>query len=79
MDTNECRSSRGVQAAPSLAALVIFWNFFLACQRSQRGAVLAAEHEIVFLPRLRRNPFGSLAGVVSAERLNRSARYRRRC
>jgi hypothetical protein len=60
--------------------LVIFWNSFLACQRSQRRAVLAAEHEIVFLPRLpRRNPFGSLAGVVSAERLNRSARYRRRC
>ena len=29
-------------------------------------------HEIVFLPRLPRGkPFGSLAGVVSAERLNR--------
>ncbi len=46
----------------------------------QRRAVLAAEHEIVFLQRLpRRKPFGSLAGVVSAERLKRSARYRRRC
>src|SRR5450755_1682683 len=34
MDTNECRSSRGVHAAPSRASLVIFWNSFRTCQRS---------------------------------------------
>ena len=31
---NECPSSRGVQAPTNLAALVIFWNSFRACQRS---------------------------------------------
>ena len=39
---------------------------------SRRPDGTRAEHEIVFLPRLPRGkPFGSLAGVVSAERLNR--------
>ena len=28
MDTNECRSSRGVHSPPSRAALAIFWNSF---------------------------------------------------
>ena len=36
MDTNECRSSRGVQAPPSLAALVIFWSSCLPCRRTAR-------------------------------------------
>jgi hypothetical protein len=36
MDTNECRSSRGVQAPPSLAALVIFWSSCLRCRRAVR-------------------------------------------
>ena len=35
MDTNEWRSSRGVKAPPSLAALVIFWNSFRTCQRGK--------------------------------------------
>ena len=80
MDTNECRSSQGVQAPPSLGGFGDLLELLSYVPAVQRRAVLAAEHEIVLLPRLpHRKPFGSLAGVVSAERLNRSARYRRRC
>ena len=69
MDTKECRSSLGVRSPPRLADLVIFRNPFRTCQRC---SVLTAEHEVVFLPRLpSREPFGGLAGVMGAERLDR--------
>jgi len=62
------------------AALVIFWNYFLACQRSS-GVPSSWQNTRSCSCHIspRREPFGGLAGVVSAERLNRSARYRRRC
>jgi len=41
IDTNECRSSRGVQAPPNLAALVIFWSSCLRCRRAARVAAKA--------------------------------------
>jgi hypothetical protein len=71
MDTNECRSSRGVHAPAQPGGLGDLLELLPHVPAVQRRSILTAEYEIVLLPHLpRREPFGGLAGAVGAERLD---------
>ena len=71
MDTKLWRSSRGGPVRPESGYLGDLLELAADLPAVEWGAVLAAEHQVVIMPRVGRLlAMGSLAGVVGAQRVD---------